>query len=145
MALAYVSMALVGGFVATVVAARVGQGGFVLRSVTLYDIWLVVSGGLGGMGGLRLVRDRLGHPGLPGLWHSLIGAFYATFLAGLIGGSLALPLYGTMFGPFTLAVTLLGAPMLLVMWGVVFVIAHLQLREWQSERNSIFAPRRTAV
>jgi len=51
---------------------------------------------------------------------------------------MALPLYGTMFGPFTLFVSLFSAPLLALLWVNVLVGAHFLLAIWRTERDTIF-------
>ena len=62
---------------------------------------------------------------------------WISFVGALIGGTLALPFYGTMFGPFTLVVTLLNAPFLAVLWIWTLFSAHLMIKERRIERDSI--------
>ncbi|MCW1951376.1 MAG: hypothetical protein KIH44_008410, partial [Octadecabacter sp.] len=58
------------------------------------------------------------------------------------GGTLGLPLYGTMFGPFIVVVTLLGAPILAMLWAFTLLGIHILLASYQRERDSIFTPAR---
>ncbi|GGL66969.1 hypothetical protein [Wenxinia marina] len=136
----YLAMAATSAFVAWVVLTHIGPGRTSVPPGPYYTAWMVLSGAIGGAVALHLVRHRLGRPGLSGVVGTGLAAVWATVLAGLIGGTLALPLYGTMFGPFTLFVTLAALPGLAAVWVGTFVLAHLKVRSWHAERDSIFAP-----
>ena len=107
---------------------------------SLYEWWIVVASGLGGMVALFLSGDRLGQPGFQGLGRAVAGGIWVTFIGALIGGTLSLPLYGTMFGPFIVTVTLIGAPVLCGIWVFNLFSAHVLLGIYQRERDTIFAP-----
>lgn len=63
------------------------------------------------------------------IWISFVGA--------LFGGTLALPFYGTMFGPFTLVVTLIKAPILALLWTSSLLSAHFMIKVRRDERDSV--------
>lgn len=100
--------------------------------------WIIVAAAIGGLLALFLSGDRIGQTGRNGLLRSAAGGIWVTFVGALIGGTLGLPLYGTMFGPFVVAVTLLGAPILAVFWVLNLVGIHFLLAVHQRERDSIF-------
>jgi hypothetical protein len=79
-----------------------------LDEMSWYQTWVVVASGLGGLIALFLSGDRMGQSGTTGALRGLAGAIWVTFIRSLIGGTLSLPFYGTMFGPFIVTVTLLG-------------------------------------
>ncbi|SHI61000.1 hypothetical protein [Wenxinia saemankumensis] len=135
----YAAMALVSAFVGYVVVVNLDAGRSVFDPLGPYHVWLIVAATLGGVLGLHFVRSHLGHSGPRG-WLRLARAIaQGTLYAGLFGGTLALPLYGTMFGPFTLLVTLAAWPAVGLMWVLIYLIAHLHRAEYQRERDSIFA------
>ncbi|WP_245540976.1 hypothetical protein [Octadecabacter antarcticus] len=107
-----------------------------------YQTWLVVASGLGGMIALFLSGDRMGQPGSAGATRAVAGALWVTFIGALIGGTLGLPLYGTMFGPFIVVVTLMAAPLLAMLWAVNLFGTHILMGIYQSERDTIFTPSR---
>ncbi len=110
---------------------------------SVYQLWIVAASGLGGMIALFLSGDRLGQSGSRGALRGVAGAIWVTFIGALIGGTLSLPLYGTMFGPFIVVVTLAGAPLLAMLWAFNLFGVHVLLGQYQRERDSIFAPRDT--
>ncbi len=112
------------------------------EQLSWYQIWIVIASGLGGMIALFLSGDRMGQAGAPGAWRGVAGGIWITFIGALIGGTLALPLYGTMFGPFIVTVTLMGAPILAALWAFNLLGIHLLMATYQRERDSIFTPAR---
>lgn len=107
-----------------------------------YQTWIVVASGLGGMIALFLSGDRMGQSGHSGALRAVAGGIWVTFIGALIGGTLGLPLYGTMFGPFIVVVTLMGAPILAMLWAFNLLGIHFLLATYQRERDSIFTPAR---
>jgi hypothetical protein len=113
-----------------------------LGEFSWYQTWIVIASGLGGMIALFLSGDRMGKPGQAGAVRAVAGAIWVTFIGALIGGTLGLPFYGTMFGPFIVVVTLMGAPLLAMLWAFNLFGAHVLLGIYQSERDTIFSPSR---
>ncbi|KAA9007909.1 hypothetical protein [Histidinibacterium aquaticum] len=139
--LAYLVVAIFGAAFALIVVSRLeGDRPGLLTGMSLYHWWVVISGAVGAAGGLYLSGEALGHPGKSGWSKAAWGALVTSFAGSLIAGTLALPLYGTMFGPFSLAVTLAGSPLLAVLWFGCLFRAHYLLSFWRRERDSIFRP-----
>lgn len=109
-----------------------------------YQTWIVMACSMGGVIALFLSGDRIGQSGIPGALRAATGTIWVTFIGALLGGSLALPIYGTMFGPFIITVTFLGAPILAMLWVFSFASVHMLLGIYQRERDSIFKPARMA-
>lgn len=105
---------------------------------TWYQTWVVAASAIGGATALFLGQGRLGGAGLRGMISGLAGGLWVTFVGAVIGGTLALPLYGTMFGPFIVTVTFLGMPVLAVQWGCVVLAVHVLLGGYQRERQAAF-------
>ena len=110
--------------------------------LSLYQIWITVASGLGGMIALFLSGDRMGQSGQVGAMRAVAGAIWVTFIGALIGGTLGLPFYGTMFGPFIVVVTLMSAPILAMLWAFNLLGIHMLMAAYQRERDSIFTPAR---
>jgi hypothetical protein len=127
--------ALFGAALAFIVVLRLDSGAVFGRSMTAYEYWIVTSGFIGGAAGVYLSRHALGHSGFA---ITLRGMVSTTFLAALIAGTLGLPLYGTMFGPFTLVLIFVASPITASLWFCNLFAVHVLVREWQRERNSIF-------
>jgi len=112
------------------------------RQLSAYELWVILSGAIGAASALYLLRSRIGQPlednPVRATLRFLSTTVLTSALGAVIGGTMALPLYGTMFGPFTLIVILAGSPILMLVWGVTQFAAHKLLRVWHSERDSIF-------
>lgn len=144
-ALAFMIIALFGAGMAFLSVTQLNDRAFFDRGLTWYEIYIILCGALGGMAALFLSGDRMGQPGIEGTLRGFAGGIWVSFVGAVIGGTLALPLYGTMFGPFTLAVTLAGAPLLMLIWVSNLIAVHLLLRIWHRERDSIFVPDRMTL
>ena len=127
-----------GAALALIVVLRLDPSAVLERPLVWYERWILVSGFLGGASGVWLARDRLGRPGFQ---DPLIGLLMVTCLGAIIGGTLALPLYGTMFGPFTLAVIFAASPLVAGLWLANGLTAHMLMKSWHAERDSIFGAR----
>jgi len=136
--LAALVVAVFGAGLALCVIGRLGGSHTVMRSLSYYDFWIIFSGGLGSSIGLYLGRNWFGHPGLSGWRKAVAGIFVVTFAGAICSGSLALPLYGTMFGPFSVLMTFIGNPILGVFWVATLLSAHRLIINWRFERDSIF-------
>ena len=137
-ALAYITIALFGAGFAFLTVTRMYGARVLGAGLTWYDLWIVVSGGIGAAAALFLAGDRMGQPGFRGIYRALVGMIWVSFVGALIAGTLALPFYGTMFGPFTLGVTLTSAPLLAMLWFANLLSVHALLTRWHIERDSIF-------
>ncbi len=140
LAIALLATALFGAVVATIAVMRFDRGAVIGRPLSPYEIWIVASGAIGAAAGLYLWRHRIGHLGPRGAVRSLGGMVLVSVLGAVIAGTLALPLYGTMFGPFTLVVILASSPFAAMAWFVNQLAAHLLVQRFHAERDSIFAP-----
>lgn len=144
--LAYFSVGIFSAGLAFIVVNQLSGGAAVFRPLSAYDLWVIFAGAVGGCAGLFLGRRWMGHNGVLGFIRALVGMFIVSFLGALIGGTLALPLYGTMFGPFSLIVALIGAPQLAMFWGVILLSAHFLICVWRRERDTVFgAPQNTGM
>ncbi|MFT5649580.1 MAG: hypothetical protein ACJAXK_002624 [Yoonia sp.] len=136
--LAFFGVAFFGAALALNVVTTLGGHAAMFRPFAAYDYWIVLSGALGGCAGLYMGRNWMGLPGLHGIASAIVGTVWISFLGGVVGGTLALPFYGTMFGPFTLFVSLFSAPLLAVFWACILMAAHFLLMVWRAERDTIF-------
>lgn len=136
--LAFFGVGFFGAALALNVVTTLGGHADMFHAFSTYDYWIVLSGATGGCVGLYMGRNWMGLPGMRGIVFALIGMIWISFLGGLVGGTLALPIYGTMFGPFTLFVSLFSAPLLALFWGCILLAAHFLIMMWRTERDSIF-------
>lgn len=140
-ALAFLLVAVFSSALGYLAVLHINKHAF-FEELTWYETWIVAAAGLGGAIGLFLSGDRMGQSGGLGVLRGLAGGVWVTFYGALIGGTLALPFYGTMFGPFVVSITLLGAPLLSILWIVHLMGIHILLGIYQRERDSIFKPSR---
>jgi hypothetical protein len=141
--LAHLATALFGAGAAFAAVMRMGQGAIFAAPLTAYDLWIVLSGAIGGALGLYLNRQRIGQAGSTGLIQAFGAIVMSNVTGAVICGTLALPLYGTMFGPFTLIMILIGSPLVSLIWLANQVAAHLLLAQYHAERDSIFVAAQT--
>jgi hypothetical protein len=138
MAFAYAVVAICGAIIGYAVVLRLSHGAVLGRALTAFEIWMIAASAMGSMIGLYLAGDSFGQPGWAGLWKAARASLWVSFVSSIVGGSLMLPFYGTMFGPFTLVVTLAAAPLLGVLWFLNLLGAHGLISTWQKERDTIF-------
>ncbi len=101
-------------------------------------LWRLMAGALGTFVALRFNLGRFGWPRLRGWARMAGGVLLVTLFAPVVAGTLVLPLYGTMFGPLALVLTLIRRPALALLWFGVLVAAHLLLQDYRRERDTIF-------
>lgn len=138
MLVSYAIAALFGGWLSYVATERLANGDLPLMFPTYYELWTFIAGGVGTILGIYLGRRYLGHPGISGLAKLALGLISINFIAALISGTLALPFFGTMFGPLALIGTLITYPILTIIWFVCLYNAHMAHGLYLQERNSIF-------
>ncbi|MCC5976030.1 MAG: hypothetical protein JJT81_18545 [Rubellimicrobium sp.] len=136
------SVALFGAALSLTIIGALGQHQILAGGMTLRGLWICLSGAIGGAAAFALSMRWLGHPGKGGWMSAIWGLFLLCFTGALIGGSLALPFYGTMFGPMMLGLALLGSPIITILWIGVLLGVHLQIRQWRRERETIFVTAR---
>jgi hypothetical protein len=137
---AYAVTAVIGAVLALAVAVRLGHGDEPEWTLSTYDVWVTLAGFAGGFVGLRLTEHLFGHPGWRGALRALGGIVLICLTTPIVAGSLALPLYGTMFGPFMFGTTLFAVPLLGLIWAGTLLAVHFCLAPWRRERESLFRP-----
>jgi hypothetical protein len=130
---AALAVGLAGGVIIFAIVTQMGDNKALLRSLTGADLWFVVAGVLGSLCALYIGRDWFGHRGLRGTLKAVAGILSISFMGTIIGGTLALPFYGTMFGPMMFGVTLAAYPVLALIWLNALVAAHLLFMIWRRE------------
>ena len=136
--LAGIGVAMFGAALSFSVVNRLGGDPEIIRISGLYDLWSIVAGSVGAVAALYIGRGSFGYPGALGWSRAFVGIGFVTFVGALIGGTLALPIFGTMFGPFALALTLFAHPPLGFFWVFILVCTHLLAINYRRERDSVF-------
>ncbi|WP_224823337.1 hypothetical protein [Cognatishimia sp. MH4019] len=105
---------------------------------TTQERWLVFTGTvvLGGL--VFFMRKHFGHGGIVGLLRTGIAGLWVLFLAGVITGTLNMPLWGTTFGVIIIAGTIAKSPLVALSGVGALALVHWLCRPWQIERRSIF-------
>lgn len=103
---------------------------------TAYEAWVIFGAVIGATGALYSLRGQFGHRGGAGALTAIKGALGVTFLGSLIGGTLAMPVFGTMFGPFAFMMLFVTKPAVGLMWAGSLLAAHILMRGWRIERDA---------
>lgn len=136
--LAHLATGVFGAGVAFAAVLRLGGGAFFARPMTAYEYWIVLAGALGAVLGLFFNRHRMGQGGTYGAMQAVGAVVLSNAMGAVIGGTLALPVYGTMFGPLALIIILISSPLLTLMWLANQLAAHILMARFHAERDSIF-------
>ncbi len=136
--LAFIGVSLFGAGLSFTIVNRLGGEDSILRALGAYDYWVILAGALGAALGLFIGQDRLGHAGWPGARRALFGLPVISFAAAVSAGTLALPGYGTMFGPFAAVLCFWETPLLLLFWFIILVATHMLYAIWRRERDTLF-------
>lgn len=91
---------------------------------TLFTLWTVFAGGLGGGMALRAAKGWMGKPGALGLTRAIVGSIAVAILAAIVAGTLIVPLYGTVYGPLLIVSEFIAKPWLAVVWFAVLIGGH---------------------
>ncbi len=116
-----------GSMVSYIALLRISGGDYFATGFGAYQWWIVICGGIGAALGLLIARDRFGRVGIKGMGRAAVGALWVSLIGAVIAGTLALPVYGTMFGPFSLVVTFVAKPVLALVWFGILALIHLML------------------
>lgn len=141
-ALAYFLVAVVGLGMGYLNVVRLADGRPLIEGFSWYERWIVLCAGLGAVTALFLSGDRMGQGGPWSAARALAGAIWVSIVGAIIAGTLALPLYGTMFAPFSLVITLATSPVIALIWAAHLLGIHILLGIFQRERDSIFTTER---
>ena len=132
--LALAAIAVIGALTSHLVLAHLD----VFPATWTMRLWTVFAGGAALPVAAWILREQIGHAGWEGAMRTGIALCAAVPLAGLIGGTLMLPMHGTMFGPLAVAMTLVAHPALAALWALAFAGTHMTAMAWRDERDSIF-------
>lgn len=130
--------AFFGAALAIVVVNKFSNQAPRFEHVYFYDVWALLSGAVGASLGLFLGRRWMGRPGVKGACCAMVGALAITFTAALIGGSLALPIYGTMFGPLAVVSTFYEVPIAALLWLSMIYLCHRAFSHYRQERLTLY-------
>ena len=134
-----VGTSLTGAILAQIAVLRLSEAVPSSQFELAFTFWAGLAGCIGGAIGIWYASDKwFGFSGLAGWVTASFGALAVTGVAAVIAGSLILPFYGTMFAPLQVIMMMIESPMLAVVWFGMMICAQGLLRQWRSERDSIF-------
>jgi len=129
------AFAVIGAVFAVEITMRLLERPIVGGPIDGLTVWVVACGAVGGAIGFVSVCPRwFGHNGLRGWLCMLGGGLALTLTATVIGGTLILPYYGTMFAPFQFALAVISDPTLGWIWGAMIICAHKLMGVWREEQ-----------
>ena len=88
-------------------------------------IWLTIAAGLGAVAAAFFVRASFGKPGDYGSIIACAGIVNATLLLGIVAGTLLLPVFGTIFGPWLLMAHTFEGHHAILPWALSLYALHL--------------------
>lgn len=97
--------------------------------------WIILACALSSLCMFLLYRGRLGHPGLRGLWVSMVVQTYMTVFGSLMAGTVSLPGLGTLYGPIFAAKASLGSVQSVMVVVSQMVLCHYAMVPWQRART----------
>ncbi len=136
---AVLSVAAFGGILAIDVVESLAADHVVLQSMNFFTFWALAAGAVGGACGLlSSYRKYFGYKGLSGWLWALLGGLMVSGIGAVIGGTMILPYYGTMFAPLKLIIVMFETPAFAAIWVAMVVCVHKLVQQWREERDSIF-------
>ncbi len=136
---AYAVVFAFGAGIGFIAISRLSQAVVPGADLTNYHLWIILCSGIGAAAAMALAGDRIGGAGPLGLMRALWGMVWITVVGAVIAGTMALPGYGTMFGPFTVGVMLVSSPILALLWFANLLAAHLMIAVWRAEQVRPYA------
>ena len=140
--MAFLITGLFGMIMGYLAVLRFDDGAQLAQGLNWYETWIVIAAGVGGVSALWMAGDRVGQHGPWATPRVVAGMIWVSLVGAIIAGTLALPVYGTMFAPFTLLVTLLTSPLVVLFWTACMAAVHLCMVTYRCERDSVFTPKR---
>ncbi len=135
--LSYVTVALYGlAFGFTIVMTKDADA-LLVRPLSVHEKWTIAAGGIGMCFGLWSTKDRIG---CLGPIRTAVSMVFLCIIGAITAGTLALPVYGTMFAPMALIVMLFASPFMMGLWLLSLAAVHRLMGQWHHERDSIFGP-----
>ena len=121
---AYAAIVVMSVIVTMFVMAGVEGAAAIPAEPSLYAIWTVVAGAIGGAAALYAARGWLGLSGGIGYARALVGSLAAALIGAVVVGILIMPVYGGIYGPVLLITAFVANPVIAVIWVAVYFCAH---------------------
>ncbi|MEL6571943.1 MAG: hypothetical protein AAFQ64_09805 [Pseudomonadota bacterium] len=111
----------------------------VIQNMTFFTFWALLAGAVGGTCGLLTSYHKyFGYAGARGWLWAFLGGVMVSGIGAVVGGTMILPYYGTMFAPLKLIIVMFEQPVLAVLWVGMVICVHKLIARWREERDSIF-------
>ena len=121
---AYASIVIMSVAVTIFVMAGVEGEAAIPAEPSLYAVWTIVAGAIGGATSLYAARGWLGLSGGIGYARAVVGSLAAALIGAVVVGLLILPVYGGIYAPVLMISEFVAKPLLAVVWVAVYVGAH---------------------
>lgn len=129
--------AFTGAFIGVIMVVKLAGENQFERLFDMGSVWLILASAVGGAFGFYLVRSMFGRDGVAGFAWATLGGFAMCLAGAVIGGTVALPGYGSMYGLIMLFNMVSTAPItLFVIWSAVLLI-HVRFRDYVKERDTV--------
>ncbi len=136
---AVIAVAVFGAVLAIDVVVSLAADHPVLHDMSFFTVWALAAGAVGGACGLlSSYRRYFGYDGPLGWLWAFVGGLMVSGIGAVIGGTMVLPYYGTMFAPFKLIIVMFERPAFAVIWVAMVICVHKLVQQWRQERDSIF-------
>lgn len=143
---AVVAIGLFAGVLAIDVVTGLAADHAQIREMNFFTFWTIFVGIVGGVSGfLSSYRRYFGFDGVGGWLRAFFGGLIVSGIAAVVGGTLILPYYGTMFAPMKLIIVMFEVPAFAILWVAMVICINKLMQQWRQERDSIFtaAPKPT--
>lgn len=132
---AYLSVILVSVVMTIVVMSGVEGQAAIPAEPSLYTLWTVAAGAIGGGIAFFLARGWLGQRGAMGFARAVVGAVALSLIAAVITGALIFHVYGAFYGPVLFTTTLITHPVAAFVWIATLSGAHYMMTQRVAEEE----------
>lgn len=91
---------------------------------SIYAVWTIAAGAIGGAASLYAARGWLGLSGSLGYARAFVGSLAAALIGAVVVGILILPVFGGIYAPVLLITEFVANPSLAIVWVGVYLGAH---------------------
>jgi hypothetical protein len=145
---AYLAVVTMSVAVTITVMAGIEGRGAVPAEPSLYAVWTIVAGAIGGGVSLFAARGWLGQSGAMGYARAFVGCLVATLTGAVMAGVLIMPVYGAIYAPVFLITEFTESPPLAIIWVAVYLGVHYlmvpqapqQTNEYQASKTRFANP-----